>query len=618
MPLPYPKSREPVNITGKVFPLSIRFKVLIGFGLAILAVVIIAFLSIRSTRSFINTAEWLSHTHRVLEAHESMLRHLMEAESAARGYLITGDELMRDFFQQASAEGTSDGEALRLMLADQPEQRARLKNIQKRMARKLQALRELTELRDKEGVASVLKRFSTTNQAGSMLELRSLMAEFEREEQRLLDKRSGRTNEIGVETMGTILLGAASTTALLLIAVALILRDIAARRRAETQLAQERNLLRNLIDAIPDHIFVKDREGAYVLDNIAHRRFLNIPDTEHLTGRTMFDFFPKELAAIYHEDDQSVLQSNHPILNREEPAVTANGDLIWLSTSKVPLRSVDGTQLIGLVCVSANISERKLAEEKLRVFAAQLERSNAELRDFASVASHDLQEPLRKIQAFADRLRLKCGDALEEQGLDYLARMQNAAGRMQTLIQDLLTLSYVTSRAQPFSHVNLGEIIQGVLSDLELRIEQEGAKIEVGALPTIDADPVQMRQLFQNLLSNALKFHKPGHPPEVTVSARVLPAPEPQTAGAGIGGGEDICQIVVADNGIGFDEQYVEQVFTLFQRLHSREEYEGTGIGLAVCRKIAHRHGGSIVAKSERGQGATFIVKLPVKQITKS
>ena len=614
----YPKSREPVNIPGKVFPLSIRFKVLLGFGLAILAVVIIAFLSIRSTRSFINTAEWLSHTHRVLETHESMLRHLMEAESAARGYLITGDELMRDFFQQASAAGTSDGEALRLMLADQPEQRARLKNIQKRMARKLQALRELTELRDKEGVASVLKRFSTTNQAGSMLELRSLMAEFEREEQRLLDKRSGRTNEIGVETMGTILLGAASTTALLLIAVALILRDIAARRRAETQLAQERNLLRNLIDAIPDHIFVKDREGAYVLDNIAHRRFLNIPDTEHLTGRTMFDFFPKELAAIYHEDDQSVLQSNHPILNREEPAVTANGDLIWLSTSKVPLRSMDGTQLIGLVCVSANISERKLAEEKLRVFAAQLERSNAELRDFASVASHDLQEPLRKIQAFADRLRLKCGDALEEQGLDYLARMQNAAGRMQTLIQDLLTLSYVTSRAQPFSHVNLGEIIQGVLSDLELRIEQEGAKIEVGALPTIDADPVQMRQLFQNLLSNALKFHKPGHPPEVTVSARVLPAPEPQTAGAGIGGGEDICQIVVADNGIGFDEQYVEQVFTLFQRLHSREEYEGTGIGLAVCRKIAHRHGGSIVAKSERGQGATFIVKLPVKQITKS
>ena len=170
--------------------------------------------------------------------------------------------------------------------------------------------------------------------------------------------------------------------------------------------------------------------------------------------------------------------------------------------------------------------------------------------------------------------------------------------------------------SRAFARVNLGQVVQGVLSDLEVRIEQGGAKIEVGVLPEIDADPVQMRQLFQNLLSNALKFHKPGQPPEVTLSARVLPSLEPQLAGAGPG--EEICQIVVADNGIGFEEQYVEQVFTLFQRLHSRQEYEGTGIGLAVCRKIAHRHGGSIVAKSEKGQGATFIIKLPVKQITKS
>ena len=294
---------------------------------------------------------------------------------------------------------------------------------------------------------------------------------------------------------------------------------------------------------------------------------------------------------------------------------TAEGRLIWLSTTKVPLLLLNG-ELAGLVCVSSDISERKLAEEKLRVFAAQLERSNAELRDFASVASHDLQEPLRKIRAFADRLQAKCAGALDEAGLDYLARMQNAAARMQTLIQDLLTLSYVTSRAQPFTEVDLGQVVQGVLSDLELRIEQTAAKIEVAALPKIDADPVQMRQLFQNLLSNALKFHKPGQPPEVTISARMLPAQDHALAGASPG--DEICQIMVADNGIGFEEQFVEQVFTLFQRLHSRHEYEGTGIGLAVCRKIAHRHGGSIVAKSEKDQGATFIIKLPVKQITKS
>jgi len=604
-----------VKITGLFFPSSIRSKVLASFGLALVAVGVIAWLSLRSTRAFVRTAEWVSHTHRVLETHESMLRHLMEAESAARGYLLTGDDLLLTFFEQAAWEGTADGEELRRLLADQPDQQARLKTIRKRMARKLETLRELTALRRDQGEAAAMTRFSAMGQEGSMLEIRSLMAEFALAERRLLGERTGQTRRIGREAQATLLLGSGVSMALLLAALGLILRDIAARQRAETQLAQERNLLRSLIDAIPEHIYVKDLQGRYVLDNVAHRRFLNVAEFTALAGRTVFDFFPKELATIYEADDRSVLAAGVPILNREEPAVTGRGDLIWFLTTKAPLRSVSG-ELIGLVCVSADISERKVAEEKLRVFAAQLERSNAELRDFASVASHDLQEPLRKIRAFADRLRLKCAAELDTQGLDYLERMQAAAGRMQTLIQDLLTLSYVTSRAQPFKEVDLAQVMQGVLSDLEVAIEQTSAKIEVGPLPTLDADPVQMRQLFQNLLSNALKFHKPGQPPEVNVSARILTAQEHQIAGAGPG--EEICQIVVADNGIGFEEQFVEQVFTLFQRLHSRQEYEGTGIGLAVCRKIASRHGGSIVAKSGEGQGATFIIKLPVKQILKS
>jgi light-regulated signal transduction histidine kinase (bacteriophytochrome) len=256
----------------------------------------------------------------------------------------------------------------------------------------------------------------------------------------------------------------------------------------------------------------------------------------------------------------------------------------WLSTTKVPLREADG-RILGLVCVSSDITERKTAEEKLRRFAAQLERSNAELANFASVASHDLQEPLRKIQAFGDRLRVKCSDGLGDLGRDYLERMQNAAQRMQVLIQDLLKLSRITSRAQPFERCDLAEIVRAVLSDLEVAIEQSGAEVEVGALPTIDADCVQMRQLFQNLISNGLKFHRPGE-----------------------------CRLTVQDNGIGFDDKFAEQIFVVFQRLHSRTEYEGTGIGLAVCRKITDRHGGTIVAKSSDGQGATFIVTLPVTQ----
>ena len=307
-----------------------------------------------------------------------------------------------------------------------------------------------------------------------------------------------------------------------------------------------------------------------------------------------------------------MVETGEAIFNHEEVRVQDDGGEVWIQTTKVPLRDTDGS-IIGLVGISADITDRKIAEAQLLRFAAQLENSNAELQNFASVASHDLQEPLRKIQAFSDRLRVKCGKMLNAQGLDYLDRMQNAAQRMQVLIQDLLKLSRITSRALPFEQCNLREIVRSVLSDLEITIEQKRAKVEVGELPIIEADPVQMRQLFQNLISNALKFQKPGERAEVAIEGLIYEVRE-RTAGEVAIPGQRICKIVVRDNGIGFDPKFADQIFVVFQRLHSRSEYEGTGIGLAVCRKITDRHGGSIVAKSAEGQGAAFIVTLPVTQ----
>lgn len=258
------------------------------------------------------------------------------------------------------------------------------------------------------------------------------------------------------------------------------------------------------------------------------------------------------------------------------------------------------------------IAERQRAEDELKAFTAQLERSNRELEEFAYVASHDLQEPLRKVQAFGDRLKANCAEALSERGRDYLERMQQAAARMQILINDLLTFSRVTTKAQPFMPVDLAQVTREVVVDLDVRIEQVGGRVDLDALPTIDADPLQMRQLLQNLIGNALKFHGPEAPPVVNVRSRCLPERE---------SGPDVnaappkwCQILVADNGIGFDEKYLERIFAPFQRLHGRGVYEGTGIGLAVCRKIVERHGGSITAHSTPGQGATFIVTLPIAQ----
>jgi signal transduction histidine kinase len=258
------------------------------------------------------------------------------------------------------------------------------------------------------------------------------------------------------------------------------------------------------------------------------------------------------------------------------------------------------------------IAERKQAEERLRATANRLKQSNRELQDFAYVASHDLQEPLRKVQAFGDRLKAVCSKVLGAEGRDYLERMQAAAKRMQILIDDLLAFSRVTTSAVPFEPVDLARVAHEVVSDLEVRIQQSGGRVEIGEMPTIDADPVQMRQLFQNLIGNALKFHQEGRPPTVRISGQTTASGFADQPGGN--GNNGVCQISVQDNGIGFDEKYVDRIFVLFQRLHGRSAYEGTGIGLAICRKIADRHHGTITAQSTPGQGSTFHVTLPIHQ----
>jgi light-regulated signal transduction histidine kinase (bacteriophytochrome) len=255
------------------------------------------------------------------------------------------------------------------------------------------------------------------------------------------------------------------------------------------------------------------------------------------------------------------------------------------------------------------LAQSQLLEQETRR-RQELASANTELQQFASIASHDLQEPLRKIQAFGNRLKEKSGEALSDQGHDYLERMQNAAGRMQTLIDDLLTLSRITTRARPFVPVNLAQVVQEVLSDLEVRIQETEGRVEVGDLPTIDADPVQMRQLLQNLIGNALKFHRDEEQPIVRIYSQLFVSQETQSAEDSVSA--ELYQIIVEDNGIGFEEKYLDRIFNVFQRLHSRSEYEGTGMGLAICRKIAERHGGSITAKSTPGQGSKFIVTLPI------
>ncbi|MFZ2444832.1 MAG: ATP-binding protein [Syntrophobacteraceae bacterium] len=251
--------------------------------------------------------------------------------------------------------------------------------------------------------------------------------------------------------------------------------------------------------------------------------------------------------------------------------------------------------------LTSEIAERRRVEEELKSYSVKLEQTNRELQDFAFVASHDLQEPIRKIQTFADRLQTRYHELLDERGRDYLERVGRSARRMQDLILDLLKYSRLSSEPEYFPPVDLRSSVEEAVSDLKVLREETWARIEIGALPTIEADPVQMRQLFQNLLSNALKYRGEKRP-----VIRIYTEP---------GRCEGFHQILVQDNGIGFDECYLDSIFKPFQRLHGRSvPYKGTGMGLAICRRIVERHGGGITARSKPDGGAVFIVSLPEKQ----
>ena len=243
------------------------------------------------------------------------------------------------------------------------------------------------------------------------------------------------------------------------------------------------------------------------------------------------------------------------------------------------------------------VAERTaLAEQR----AEELARSNSELEQFASVASHDLQEPLRKIRMYAERLPRRLGDELSTEAGSDLRRIHGAAERMQRLIDDLLSFARVTSKHRAFEPVDLTLLAHEVVGDLEARVRELGAEVEIGPLPLVLADRAQMGQLLQNLVSNALKFHREDVTPHVRIQATALES-EP----------DRIALVTVEDNGIGFDPRYAEKIFSAFERLHTRAEFEGTGIGLSIARKIARRHGGELTATSTPGEGSSFMITLP-------
>ena len=373
------------------------------------------------------------------------------------------------------------------------------------------------------------------------------------------------------------------------------------RKRSE----EARSRLSAIVESSEDAIFSETLDGLITTWNPGAQKMFGYT-AEEVVGRLSAILVPPDQAAETAALREKIRRLE-PVNHFETTRISKRGKAIPVSLTVSPIRDGAG-RVTGMSSIARNINERRRAEEKLRASAAHLAQSNRDLEDFAFVASHDLQEPLGKVQSFVDLLERECDGVLSEKGLDYLRRLRKATVHMQALIRGLLTFSRVQTEGQPFVPVDLNAVIQDVLSDLETRIQKADARLEVGTLGTIEGDPTQLRQLFQNLIGNALKFVHPERPPAIQVQAQRV---WERTASSGLP--QEMCRLTVADNGIGIEEKYIKRLFNMFQRLRP-QAYEGTGIGLAICRRIAQRHGGSIAVQSEPGRGSTFRVTVPVRQ----
>jgi len=366
-------------------------------------------------------------------------------------------------------------------------------------------------------------------------------------------------------------------------------------RSMQCELEQSRKKYSDLYDFAPVGYLTLSEEGRIVEANLTAAKQLGI-ERSLLIGKPFNLYAAENYREELHLHLRRVFNTKQP--HTCEIKLDGRGRVnFYVQLDSTYLLDSDGQNLARTTMTE--ISDRKKTEEKLKALAGRLDLSNRELDQFAFIAAHDLQEPLRKILAFGDRLGTKYREKLDEEGKEYLIRILNASKRMQQFISDLLKYARVATHPEPSDTVDLREAVMEVISDLEIKIERFGANVEVFELPAVKGAESQMRQLFQNLIANALKFHGEAQP-RIKIYSRPT--------------GHD-CRIFVEDNGIGFDEKYLDRIFEPFQRLHGKSAYEGTGMGLAICRKIVERHGGSITAKSKPGEGSTFIITLPLEQV---
>lgn len=595
------------------------------FFLGILVVLIsVALLTFSNLNNYTEEVRLIRHSNRVVTAVENVMSSIRDAETGHRGYQLTRDTAYLEPYYSSLRSLPSEIATLDSLLVQDVVQSHRVDTLQNLIENQFSIISQI--LSNAKRSSLYMDRYESNLLAYG----KENMGKIRRIAKSITDHEAGNfksmmSNEDDFRTTAPIALLLYTLVALAAVTFLFtrVLDSLRSRDQADERLREsilnlrkeglareERELVLSEAETLANMGSWKwyESTGNFVWSSGLYPIFNISPGTRITWESFMEHVHPddKKLSAEFFEGVKQ-RRSRQEISYRIE----INGRFRYVMVVARPKEN-PGTHQIDILGIVLDLTEQKVYESQLKQFTAELQRSNQDLEQFAYVASHDLQEPLRKIRAFGDRLTAKYQSRLEEQGSDYVARMQSAAARMQVLIEELLSFSRV-SRPGIFSeNLNVNDIVTEIRDDLETQIKREKATLVVGSLPSIRGERSQIKRLLQNLISNGVKFHKNDTGAHVEVTGAIVRGgdaqnefhiPLPKTKYA---------RIEVKDDGIGFDEKYLEKIFTIFQRLHGRTEYEGTGIGLAICRKIVANHGGFITARSAENEGSIFIVILPI------
>ncbi len=580
--------------------MKVEFKIIAAFVTAFLALTLVGAATYLNARNLLDRNGMVVHTYQVISRIDDVFSSLDEIESGARGFLLTGKpDYLQPYHTGLNAVG-AEIEALRKLTSDNPLQQNNIDRFQTFANRAIDRVHRQVVARQSQAGNVVAPPGIEDKEI--MDQVRFATAGMKAEEMRLLETRNRQSAESAHRTVtnfGLLLVLAV----LLLIAFCLFIRhDLAERRRTDDALRASEAKVRAVMDGAPDAMLITDDAGKIQMVNLQAKNLFGYSQVEMLerdlatllVARAM----PGEEAPNAGPKDRLTSDrafSDLRSVGAKFDGVRKDGTLFPLDMRRRPLET--GGERLQVMAIRDR-TEQEDAEEAMRKFSLDLARSNAELERFAYVASHDLQEPLRMVSSYTQLLAKRYKGKLDTSADEFIGYAVDGASRMQKLINDLLSLSRVGTQAKPSEPVDTGLTLARVLSDMQPTIEAAGATVvKPDQMPTVLADGTQIGQLFQNLVGNALKFRGEATP---RVEIRVEAAEEGR-----------FWQFAFQDNGIGIEPQYFERIFVIFQRLHSKESYPGTGIGLAICKKIVERHGGRLWVDSAVGTGTTFFFTLP-------